>query len=36
MTLQQVKTAKLTLDFDGIYGSPDKFIDAVYQTLGGK
>jgi cyclase len=36
MTLQQVKTAKPTLDFDGIYGMPDKFIDAVYQTLGGK
>jgi glyoxylase-like metal-dependent hydrolase (beta-lactamase superfamily II) len=36
MTLQQVRTAKPTLDFDGIYGMPDKFIDAVYQTLGGK
>ena len=35
-TLAQVKAAKPTLDFDGIYGSPDKFIDAVYQTLGGK
>ena len=33
MTLQQVRTAKPTLDFDGIYGSPDKFIDAVYGTL---
>jgi hypothetical protein len=33
MTLQQVKAAKVTLDYDGIYGTPDKFIDAVYQTL---
>jgi len=32
-TLQQVKAAKPTLDFDGIYGSPNAFIDAVYQTL---
>ncbi len=35
MTLQQVKGARPTMDYDGIYGSPDKFIDAVYQTLGG-
>jgi len=33
MTLQQVKAAKVTLDYDGIYGTPDKFIEAVYQTL---
>ena len=33
MTLQQVKTTKPTLDFDGIYGMPDKFIEAVYGTL---
>jgi glyoxylase-like metal-dependent hydrolase (beta-lactamase superfamily II) len=33
MTLQQVKAAKPTLDFDGIYGSPDPFIEAVYQSL---
>ena len=36
MTLQQVRAAKPTLDYDGIYGSPDTFIDAVYQTLGSK
>jgi glyoxylase-like metal-dependent hydrolase (beta-lactamase superfamily II) len=36
MTLEQVKTTKPTLDFDGIYGMPDKFIEAVYQTLGSK
>jgi len=33
MTLQQIKAAKVTLDYDGIYGTPDKFIEAVYQTL---
>src|SRR5262245_9630619 len=33
MSLQQVKAAKVTLDYDGIYGTPDKFIEAVYQTL---
>jgi cyclase len=33
MSLQQVKAAKPTLDFDGIYGSPDRFLDAVYQSL---
>jgi glyoxylase-like metal-dependent hydrolase (beta-lactamase superfamily II) len=33
MSLAQVKAAKPTLDFDGIYGSPDRFIEAVYQTL---
>ena len=33
MTLQQVKATKPTLDFDGIYGMPDKFIEAVYGTL---
>ena len=33
LSLQQVRAAKPTLDFDGIYGSPDAFIAAVYQTL---
>jgi glyoxylase-like metal-dependent hydrolase (beta-lactamase superfamily II) len=32
-SLQQIKAAKPTLDYDGIYGSPEKFIDAVYQNL---
>ena len=36
MTLPQVKAAKVTLDYDGIYGTPDKFIEAVYQTLDAK
>jgi hypothetical protein len=25
--------ARLTLDYDGIYGSPDAFIEAVYKSL---
>jgi glyoxylase-like metal-dependent hydrolase (beta-lactamase superfamily II) len=36
MSLQRVKAAKPTLDYDGIYGSPDTFIDAVYQSLTAK
>jgi hypothetical protein len=38
-TLAQIKTAKLTMDFDGRYGSStglwttDMFIDAVYRSL---
>ena len=35
-SLAQVKAARPTLDFDGIYGSPDRFIEAVFQTLGDK
>ena len=38
-TLDQVKAAKPTFDFDGRYGSDpvatDKFIDAVYRTVAG-
>ena len=39
MTLAQVKTARPTLDYDGLYGSStgpwttEMFIDAVYQDL---
>jgi glyoxylase-like metal-dependent hydrolase (beta-lactamase superfamily II) len=33
MTLQQTRAAKPTLDYDGRYGSPDAFIEAVYQSL---
>ncbi len=42
MTLEQVKAAKPTLDYDTQYGSTtgfwttDKFIDAVYKSLSGK
>jgi cyclase len=35
-SLQQIKAFKPTLDYDGVYGSPDKFIDAVYQNLTAK
>ena len=35
-SLAEVKAARPTLDFDGIYGSPDTFVEAVYTTLGGK
>ncbi len=38
MTLDQVKAAKLTRDYDGIYGrdaasKPDMFVEAVYRSL---
>jgi len=33
MTLQQIKAAKPTLDYDGRYGSPDAFIDAIHRSL---
>ena len=36
MSLQQVKAARPTLDYDGIYGSPDAFIEAAYQSLTGR
>jgi hypothetical protein len=42
MTLEQVKKARPTLDFDGRYGSTsgawttDMFVEAVYRSLGGK
>ena len=36
MTLQQVKAAKPTLDYDGRYGSPDAFIEAAYKGLSKK
>jgi len=32
-TLQQIKAARPTLDYDGRYGSPDAFIEAVYRSL---
>jgi len=35
LSLSQVKVAKPTLDYDGIYGSPDAFIEAVYRTVAG-
>jgi hypothetical protein len=42
MTLQQIKAAGPTSDYDGRYGASsgfgtaDAFIEAVYRTLGGK
>jgi len=37
MTLEQVKAAKVTADYDARYGSNrDAFLEAVYRTLGGK
>ena len=35
-TLAQVKAARLTLDYDAEYGSPDRFVESVYRSLGGK
>jgi len=42
MTLQQIKAAGPTSDYDGRYGATsgfwttDNFVEAVYRTLGGK
>ncbi len=33
MTLDQVKAAGLTRDYDVRYGSPDRFVEAVYKSL---
>jgi glyoxylase-like metal-dependent hydrolase (beta-lactamase superfamily II) len=33
MTLEQIKAAKPTLDYDGIYGSPNAFIEATFKSL---
>lgn len=33
MTLEQVKAAKPSMDYDGIYGSPAAFIEATYKSL---
>ncbi|MBM3820086.1 MAG: hypothetical protein FJW14_13860 [Acidimicrobiia bacterium] len=33
MTLEQVKAARPTADFDGRYGPADAFVEAVYRTL---
>jgi hypothetical protein len=35
-TLDQVKAARPTLDYDGRYGPPDAFIEAVYRGLSPK
>jgi cyclase len=33
MTLEQVKAAQLTKDYDARYGSPDRFVEAVFKSL---
>jgi glyoxylase-like metal-dependent hydrolase (beta-lactamase superfamily II) len=33
MTLDQVKATRPTLDYDGTYGNPSSFIEAVYNSL---
>ena len=35
-TLDEVKAAKPTLDYDTQYGAGDRFVEAVYKSLGGK
>jgi glyoxylase-like metal-dependent hydrolase (beta-lactamase superfamily II) len=36
MTLQQVKAARPSRDYDGEYGAPDGFVEATFRSLGGK
>jgi cyclase len=36
MTLEQVKAARPTQDYDPLYGSGDKFVEAVYKSLKGE
>ena len=33
MTLEQVRAARPTRDYDPLFGSGDKFVEAVYRTL---
>jgi cyclase len=33
MTLAQVKAARPTIDYDGVFGNPDSFVDTVYTDL---
>jgi glyoxylase-like metal-dependent hydrolase (beta-lactamase superfamily II) len=36
MSLEQVKAARPTLDYDGVYGAPDAFVEAIYRDLSRK
>jgi cyclase len=36
MTLEQVKAAKPTQDFDPLYGPSDAFVEATYRSLAAK
>ncbi len=33
MTLEQVKKANYTIDFDPRFGSGESFVEAIYKTL---
>jgi hypothetical protein len=33
MTLAQVKAARPSLDYDGVFGDPNPFIESVYTDL---
>jgi hypothetical protein len=33
LTLEQVKAAKPTLDYDTRYGASDRFVEAVYDSV---
>ena len=35
-TLEQVKAARPTLDYDTEFGPNERFIEGVYKSLGGK
>ena len=35
MTLEQVKAAKLTRDYDPLYGPSDAFVESAYRSLAG-
>jgi hypothetical protein len=36
LTLDQVKAAQPTLDYDGRYGNPNAFVEALYRELSQK
>ena len=36
LSLDQIKAAKLTLDYDPQYGPGDAFVESIYKSLGGK
>ena len=36
LNLAQVKAAKPSFDYDGQYGNPDPFVEAVHKSLGGR
>ena len=36
LNLDAVKAARPTLDYDGRYGDPDRFVEAIYTDLSGR